>query len=76
MTQVSKYCKQISCFDRFVNTHLKINVCIDLAYNCISRSSCMHNFESVNMSMLEVSSSNPWLRIAPAFILYKEKIGQ
>lgn len=73
MTQVSKYCKQISCFDGFVNAHLKINVCIDLAYHCISISSYQYNFGCENMSIPEVFLSNPWLRIAPAFILYKEK---
>lgn len=68
-TQVSKYCKPMSCFDGFINTPLKINVCIDLAYHCISISTYKWNFESENMSILEVSSSTPCLRIAPAFIL-------
>lgn len=76
MAQVSKYCKQMSCFAGFVNAHLKINACIDLAYHCISVSSYKYNFGSENMSILEVSSWNPWLRVAPALILYKgKKIG-
>lgn len=49
MAQGSKYCKQMSCFGGFVNTHLKINVYIDLAYHCISIPSYKYDFASENV---------------------------